>query len=208
MRGVIHSQSGKATNIRQSKTVSRNAWLAKETVFTKERDVLPQERQALPRVKIDKNYIFDWEEGCSSCSFWADNYDGVATHLNARDINMVTVSSAPLGTLLDDKARMGWSFDWVSSQGNDFKAYFDVTFEQSDTPPDTPNYNFRTLTFGGTEAAGLSVFEKDADGTLFHTYSTCSRGLDMFNRAYHLMDATPFSMSWARRHDSYTAPHE
>jgi predicted dithiol-disulfide oxidoreductase (DUF899 family) len=59
---------------------------------------------------------------------------------------------------------------------------------------------------------GLSVFYKDQDGAVFHTYSTYSRGLDGLIGAYNLLDVVPkgrdedgfeFSMEWLRRHDDY-----
>ena len=58
----------------------------------------------------------------------------------------------------------------------------------------------------------MSVFVKDADGTIYHTYSAYARGLDMFNPAYQYLDAVPkgrdedglpHTMAWLRRNDSY-----
>ena len=135
---------------------ARNALLAKEKAFTKERDALCQERRRLPWVKVDKTYVFeglagketladlftgrnqllvyhfmfgpDWKEGCPSCSFWADNYNGAVVHLSHRDVSLVAISRAPLEKLESYRKRMGWSFKWVSSCGNDFNRDYHVSF--------------------------------------------------------------------------------
>jgi len=142
-------------NVNTRKTVERRDWLvarkkvlAMEKALSKARDELTAARQELPRVKIEKNYVFqgndctltlaglfgrhsqlivqhfmfadDWDAGCPSCSFWADSYNGVTQHLNARDIAMVVVSSAPVSKLQAFRKRMGWGFHWVSSAGSSF----------------------------------------------------------------------------------------
>ena len=225
---------------RQEWLAARKEFLQQEKEFTRQRDALSAARQALPRVKVEQNYSFesadgpttlaelfdgrsqlivqhfmfgsDWEEGCPSCSFWADGYDGFICHLNARDISMVAVSNAPLDKLHDYRRRMGWSFPWVSSMGTSFNSDFAVSFTEEELSTDEPNYNFGTQRFGMPEAPGMSVFEKEEDGAVFHTYSAYSRGLDMFNAAYHYMDSVPkgrdegelpHPMAWLRRHDSY-----
>jgi predicted dithiol-disulfide oxidoreductase (DUF899 family) len=214
--------------------------MAKEKAFTRERDALSAERRALPWVKVDKDYVFegahgkkrladlfggrsqlivyhfmfhpDWTAGCKSCSFWADNFNPVVVHLNQRDVNMVAISRAPHPQLAAFKQRMGWSFEWLSSHGNDFNHDFAVSFTPDELKQDNNNYNFGTRKFAGPEAPGLSVFFKDADGTIFHTYSCYARGLDMLNGAYHLLDVVPkgrdeaglpYGMAWVKLHDEY-----
>ena len=62
-----------------------------------------------------------------------------------------------------------------------------------------------------SELPGISVFYKDFKGTVFHTYSTYARGLDMLNVAYHYLDLVPKGRdegdgngtAWIRRHDEY-----
>lgn len=221
---------------------ARREHLQKEKEFTRLRDQLSQQRRALPWVKVEKEYIFggpngresladlfdgrsqlvvqhfmygpEWSEGCPSCSFWADNFDNVIVHLNQRDISMVFVSRSRMENLNAYKERMGWNFKWVSSLENDFNFDFDVSFDPDKENENGLNYNFGTTQFGGEEAPGTSVFYKNEQGEIFRTYSTYSRGLDMLNSAYHLMDLVPkgrdedelpFTMSWLRRHDSYDA---
>ena len=41
----------------------------------------------------------DWNAGCPSCSFWADNYNGIEVHLAHRDTALVAISRAPLAKL-------------------------------------------------------------------------------------------------------------
>jgi predicted dithiol-disulfide oxidoreductase (DUF899 family) len=217
---------------------ARKALLLKEKEFTQLRDQLSAERRALPWVMVDKTYVFegprgretladlfdgrsqllvyhfmfgpDWKEGCPSCSFWADNYNGVVVHLAHRDVSLVGISRAPLEKLEQYKQRMGWSFKWVSSLKNDFNRDYHVSF----TPEEKENayYNYRVGGFSGEEAPGISVFAKDTTGDVFHTYSCYARGLDMLNGAYHLLDLVPkgrdeaglpFTMAWVRRHDRY-----
>ncbi len=219
---------------------ARLALLEQEKAFTKERDALSNARQSLPWVKIEKDYQFegpagrtrlgdlfagrsqlivyhfmygeDWEEGCPSCSFWADGYDPLVVHLKARDISLVAVSTASIDELELYKKRMGWSFPWLSSAGSDFNQDFAVSFDPETLSDEANNYNFGTGRFNGPEAPGLSVFAKGEDGEIFHTYSAYARGLDIFNAAYHYMDAVPkgrdeddldFSMAWLRRRDQY-----
>lgn len=219
---------------------ARTAYLAKEKEFTRLRDQLSQERRELPWVKVDKEYQFDslngketlaelfegrsqliiyhfmfgpdWEEGCPSCSFWADNFNNIVVHLNHRDITLIAVSSAQLDKLEAYKKRMGWNFKWVSSFGNDFNYDYHVSFTPDEMKMNEVYYNYHLTPFVSDELSGVSVFYKNQEGGIFHTYSCYSRGLDMLNGAYHYMDLIPkgrdednlpFTMAWLRRHDSY-----
>ena len=221
---------------------ARKAHLAKEKEFTRLRDQLSQERRELPWVKVDQEYQFDgpngketlselfvgrsqliiyhfmygpdWEEGCPSCSFWADNFNNIVVHLNHRDITLVAVSRAQLDKLEAYKIRMGWGFKWVSSFENDFNHDYHVSFTPDEMKRGDVFYNYDIINFSGDELAGISVFYKNEEGDVFHTYSCYSRGLDMLNGAYHYMDLVPkgrdegnlpYTMAWLRRHDSYDA---
>jgi len=219
-------------------TAARMKFLDKEKAFTRARDELSAARRALPWEKVEKNYVFegangsvtladlfrgksqllvyhfmfgpDWEAGCKSCTFWADNFERNVIHLNARDTNLVLISRGPVESLLAYRKRMGWSIEWVSSLGNSFNQDFAVSFP-TDAARAGDNYNFGTIHFGGEEAPGLSVFAREG-GTICHTYSTYARGLDMLNSGYQLLDLLPkgrdeqglaFSMEWLRRRDEY-----
>lgn len=218
----------------------RKALLAREKELTQLQDRIAAERRALPWVKLDTDYVFDtadgpralselfqgkrqllvqhfmfgpgWAQGCKSCSFMADHLDGAAMHLAHRDIALLVVSRAPLADLLAFKARMGWQFAWASSNGNDFNRDFHVSFAPEDRIDGEVFYNFHMTPFPQTEAPGISVFYKDDAGTVFHTYSTFGRGVEVMMGTYPLVDLTPqgrdeagleYTMAWVRHHDRY-----
>lgn len=219
---------------------ARMAFLAKEKEFTRLRDELSQQRRELPWVKVDKQYIFDgpsgketlsnlfenkrqlivyhfmfgptWDEGCLHCSFWADNFNGIGVHLNHRDVTFVAVSRAPLTKIEAFKARMGWSFKWVSSLQTDFNFDYHASFTPEQIQSGVTFYNYSKMNPGETEREGVSVFYKDEGGAIFHTYSCYARGIDMLNGAYHYLDLVPKGrdeaglegpQDWVRHHDRY-----
>jgi predicted dithiol-disulfide oxidoreductase (DUF899 family) len=154
-----------------------------------------------------------WEEGCKSCSFWADNFERLPVHLKHRDTTMIAISRAPLTKLDAYRRRMGRTFKWVSSAGNDFNDDFHVSFAGEPGRAKT-DYNFGASAddarYVGEEFPGISVFFKDQAGQIFHTYSCYARGIDMMNNAYHYLDLTPKGrdegdgiMAWLRRADEY-----
>ena len=147
---------------------------------------------------------------CMSCSYWMDNFNGVTVHLNHRDITMVAVSRAPYPAIAAYRKRMGWVFPWFSSAGSDFNFDYGVSFTEDELAAGQVNYNYRPSTFSMSEAPGASVFFKDREGSIFHTYSTYERGLDMLNVAYHYMDLVPKGRDedgqgqfWVHRRDEY-----
>ena len=219
---------------------ARKALLAKEKDFTKARDELSKQRRELPWVKVDKRYVFDapagkqtladlfagrsqlivyhfmlgpgWTDGCPSCSFLADHFDGAAIHLAQRDVTLVVVSRAPLAEIEAYQKRMGWKFKWVSSYGSDFNHDFHVSFTPEEKAAGKVEYNYSMTEFPSEEAPGLSAFIKDETGAIFHTYSAYARGLDILVGAYNFLDMAPkgrdedklpWSMAWVRRHDEY-----
>jgi predicted dithiol-disulfide oxidoreductase (DUF899 family) len=225
---------------RQEWIAARKTLLGQEKEFTRARDRLNEARRALPWVKVDKAYVFDgprgnaaladlfagrrqlivqhfmfapdWNEGCKSCSFWADGFERMIPHLAARDTTLVAVSRAALPKLEAFKARMGWTFDWFSSAANDFNFDYAVSFTPEQITSGAKVYNFGTSGFGVEEAPGISVFYRDEAGKVFHTYSCFARGLDMMNAAYHYLDLTPlgrheeglpYPMDWLRLRDRY-----
>ena len=219
---------------------ARKEHLRKEKEFTRLRDKLSRERRELPFERVEKSYVFagpqgretlaelfagksqlviyhfmfgpDWSEGCKSCSFWADNFNGIDVHLKHRDVTLIAVSRAPFATLDAYKKRMGWSFKWVSSFGSDFNRDYHVSFNPEDEKEGKVDYNYTLQKFPSEEAPGISVFYKNAAGDVFHTYSCYGRGLDMLNGAYHYLDLVPkgrdedelpYTMAWLRHRDKY-----
>jgi predicted dithiol-disulfide oxidoreductase (DUF899 family) len=225
---------------REEWTAARKELLKKEKQATRLLDQLSAERRALPWVKVSKNYVFeanggratladlfagrsqlaiyhfmfgpDWQEGCPSCSFVSDHFDGAIPHLAARDVTMVAASRAPLAKIEAFKKRMGWRFKWVSSYGNDFNTDFHVSFAKEETAQGKVDYNYTMQEFPSAEAPGLSIFYKDAAGDVFHTYSSYGRGLEALMSTYRILDLVPkgrdedqlgFPMEWIRHHDRY-----
>jgi len=214
--------------------------LAAEKDFSRQRDALTRSRMSMPWERVEKPYQFeapngvlsladlfdgrsqlivyhfmfapDWEEGCKSCSFWADNFNGIPIHLNHRDVTFTAVSRAPLVKISAYKKRMGWSFPWVSSHGTDFSFDYHASFTTAETAEGKAYYNYRVRPSKMSDDVAVSVFYKDEQSEVFHTYSCYSRGIDMLNGAYHYLDLVPkgrdedafkFPMEWVRRHDQY-----
>ena len=219
---------------------ARRELLAEEKALQKARDELARKRREMPWRKIDETYEFegedgrqslaelfgehsqlllyhfmyhpDWDEGCKSCSFWADQYDATIPHLKARDVALACISRGPLQKLLAYRKRMGWSFPWYSSAGSSFNFDFGVSFTPEQIDSRDASYNYRDGGWLGPEMPGLSAFVKDDAGNIYHTYSTFSRGLDPLNATYQMLDLVAkgrdedeleFSMGWLKRHDEY-----
>jgi predicted dithiol-disulfide oxidoreductase (DUF899 family) len=149
------------------------------------------------------------DAACHVCSFWMDNFNGVAIHLNHRDITIAAVSRAPYEEIAEYRERMGWTFPWYSSAGSDFNFDHGVSFTEDQLRTGEVEYNYRSTQWSGSEAPGISVFLHE-DGQVYHTYSTYERGLDMLNVAYHYMDLVPKGRDeapgdpgWVHRHDEY-----
>ena len=220
---------------------ARKELLKKEREFTHLRDELSRQRRELPWESIVKPYVFEgpngkeglvdlfggrsqlivyhfmfgpgWKEGCPSCSFVADGFDGIAVHLAQRDVTLVAVSRATLPEIEAFKKRMGWRFKWVSSFGSDFNVDYQVSLEPGKKAGEKAYYNYEMTNFPAEERPGLSVFYKNGAGEIFHTYSTYARGLDILLGAYNMLDMTPkgrdeegispHPMAWVRHHDRY-----
>jgi predicted dithiol-disulfide oxidoreductase (DUF899 family) len=216
---------------------ARKELLAQEKAFTRQRDELSRQRRELPWERVEKEYVFEgpdggrtlaelfdgrsqlivyhfmfdpsWDEGCKSCSFWADNFDPNVVHLKARDVTFVAISRAPYAKLAAYKRRMRWSFDWFSSGETDFNFDLGVSFAPDELEREGA-YNYGSLAPHAPEREGLSVFYKHGDA-VFHTYSAYARGIDLVNTAYNYLDLVPKgrdeegarSQSWVRRHDEY-----
>ncbi len=157
---------------------TREEWLAArlellgaEKALTRQSDDVALRRQALPWVKVDKDYRFetddgkatladlfrgrsqllvyhfmfgpDYKAGCPSCSAIADGFDGSVVHLANHDVTLTAVSQAPVAKLQAFKQRMGWSFPWASSLGGDFNFDFNVSITEEQQRQGGTEYNFR-----------------------------------------------------------------
>ncbi len=207
---------------------TREEWLAarkelldEEKELTRRSDELARKRQHLPWVRVEKEYLFETNEGtktlaelfdgrsqlivyhfmhgpntregCPGCTFHANHFDGAVVHLNHRDVTFLCASRSPLETLNAYKRRMGWSFPWVSSGETDFNLDFSLFTEE----------HRRTGTgfnFGTARHADLSFDDEEMmglsvfaleDGVVYHTYSCYDRGTDVLNLSWQLLDRAP-----------------
>jgi predicted dithiol-disulfide oxidoreductase (DUF899 family) len=198
-------------------TGTREQWLAArlelleaEKELTRRSDDVARRRQALPWVRLDKDYRFeteegnvslpdmfkgrsqllvyhfmfgpDWTAGCPSCSAIADGFDGFVIHLANHDVMLSAVSRAPLAKLQAYKRRMGWTFPWASSRGSDFNFDFNVAFTEAQQREGGVEYNYKR---GGHAMDATPVPEPVAGfaascGTDASTYSRDRPGLSAF----------------------------
>src|SRR5579859_3192664 len=218
---------------------ARKQLLAKEKQLTHLRDEINVARRNLPWVKVAKEYSFEgpngretlaqlfdgrsqlivyhfmfgpeWSEGCVGCSFLSDHLDGSLIHIQNHDVAYVAVSRAPLAKIEAFQRRMGWGFKWLSSFGSDFNYDYHVSFKPEEIARGEVYYNYEMQKPHGEELHGLSVFYKDAEDAIFHTYSSYARAGENFLGTYQLLDVTPKGRNetgpnfafpdWARHHD-------
>jgi predicted dithiol-disulfide oxidoreductase (DUF899 family) len=206
---------------------AREQLLAKEKEATRARDALAAERRRLPRVRIDKEYVFEGpngpaslldlfegrrqlivyhfmfgpnqDVGCDGCSMVVDQIGHLA-HLHARDTSFVLISRAPLAKIEPYRERMGWTIPWFSSFGNDFNVDFGLS-------PEVPEAG----AYQDGETFGLSVFFRDGD-EVFRTYFTNRRGVEALGSIWTFLDLTPLGRQedWEDSPEGYpqTEPYE
>jgi predicted dithiol-disulfide oxidoreductase (DUF899 family) len=248
-----------ATATREQWLAARIELLGAEKELTRRSDEVARQRQQLPWVRVEKDYRFEtedgpasladlfdgcsqllvyhfmfgpeYEAGCPSCSAIADGFDGFAIHLENHDVGLIAVSRAPIAALQAYKRRMGWSFRWASSLGNDFNYDFNASFTEDQQRSGSVDYNYRQVDTtwlqeadkgGGAdqhaamcgvdtatyarEHPGMSAFALE-DGIVYHTYSTYARGLDSLWGMYQWLDRAPKGRNetgaWWRRRDEY-----
>jgi predicted dithiol-disulfide oxidoreductase (DUF899 family) len=216
---------------------ARQRLLKKEKELTRLRDDVSAARRDMPWLKVEKTYVFDtpdgkktladlfdgrsqlivyhfmWrfdlDQGCDGCSFLCDHIDGANLHLAHHDVTLLAVSRGPLDKLEAYRKRMGWRFKFASSHGSDFNYDYHVSFTKEELARGQVYYNYEMTDPGIDELPGLSVFFRDDNGAIFHTYSTYARGGDILIGAYNFLDLTPKGrnedeiMNWVKRHDEY-----
>ena len=220
---------------------ARQQLLLKEKEFTRLRDQLAAQRRDLPWVRIEKTYVFDTPDGkqtladlfdgrsqlilkhfmlapgqtspCVGCSFEVDHLEGILVHLEHNDVAYVAVARAPLAEIEVVKRRMCWRFRWVSSFGSDFNYDFHVSFTPEQIANGATYYNYQSGGVAMEDLSGRSIFYKDADGEIFHTYSSFGRGGEDLLGAYRYFDLMPKGRNetgpyhnmhdWLRHHDRY-----
>ena len=218
---------------------ARKALFEKERAMTHQLEALHAERRRLPWVRIDKRYTFQGPEGaldlddlfgrqsqlaiyhfmltpgshhvCPGCSFLMDHVDAARRHFEHADLAFAAVSRASIERIEEVRQRMGWTFPWVSSGESDFNYDFGVSFTEADRAAGRASYNYGLASISNSpDMFGISIFAKDDDGNIFHTYSTYHRGVELLAGAFNWLDLTPKgrnegdgTMSWVRLHDEY-----
>jgi predicted dithiol-disulfide oxidoreductase (DUF899 family) len=163
-----------------------------------------------------------YDAGCPVCSSIADTLAPQVPHLRARDATLLLASRAPLDRLLAFRARMGWDIEWVSTVGGDFNRDLGFLHTEDELKPflegEIPPTVVQNARMCGTdprgyvtEGPGLSVYTV-ADGTVYRTYVSTARGLELAMPYYGLLDRTPKGRNesaeplWIRRHNEYDFP--
>lgn len=198
---------------------ARVALLEKEKEFTRLKDELSAARRELPWVEVTEPYVFDGPQGpvtlaelfggrsqlfvkhfmlapgqenpCIGCSFEVDHLAGILVHLENHDVAYVAIARAPIAEIEALRQRMGWQFPFVSSHRNRFNFDFQVSFTPEQMAAGKATYNYREEKPERTDYSGDSVFYKEADGRIFHTYSTFGRGGEQFLGIYGFLDVMP-----------------
>jgi predicted dithiol-disulfide oxidoreductase (DUF899 family) len=162
--------------------------------------------------------------GCPTNSSIADSFNGMLPHLKARDVNLICVSGAPIENLLAYEQRMGWSFPWASSAESDFNFDFGISSTAEATREwvtpmldgGLPPIAHQNASASGTdvvdyiaEGFGVNTFARE-DNTVYHCYSSISRGVEFLMGYYPILDRAPKGRDegdafqlWIRRHDEY-----
>ncbi len=237
------------TGTRKEWLAARVKLLKEEKELTRRSDELARRRQELPWVRIEKKYRFDTDEGsasladlfrgrsqlliyhymfgpeytagCATCSTIADGFDGSVVHLANHDVTLGAVSRAPLAKLQAYKRRMGWTFPWASSFGDDFNFDFNISFTEKEQRDGSIEYNYQrepawqwrddegmaSRMSGNPVAANAAMTGTDPatytrerpgmsafaleDGVIYHAYSAFARGLDGLWGMYQWLDRAP-----------------
>jgi predicted dithiol-disulfide oxidoreductase (DUF899 family) len=239
------------TGTREEWSAASAALLEREKELTRMGDALAEQRRELPWVPVEKDYVlqtedgpktlaelFDgrsqlliyhfmfgasYEAGCPVNSSMADGFDGLVTHLQARDITFINVSGAPIEKLQSYRKRMGWKFTWASSYGSDFER--DLAFSSdvdqmrewlATNADQVPPVAGRNAKASGTDLAayisegfGFTAFALE-DGVVYQTYGTTGRGVEFLMGYYGVLDHAPKGRDegadwqlWIQRHDEY-----
>jgi len=204
---------------KEESLAARKAFLIKEKALTRELDALRAERRRLPWVKVEKSYVFEGPEGkctladlfqsrsqlaiyhfmltpgsdhvCKGCSFVADHIDAAREHFPDADLSFAAISRAPLGRIEQVKRALGWTFPWVSSYGSDFNFDFGVSFKKEDIAAGRAIFNYGTRIKSSEDMMGASIFVRNDDGEVFHTYSAFARGIENLMGTFMWLDLTP-----------------
>jgi predicted dithiol-disulfide oxidoreductase (DUF899 family) len=229
--------SAQTVTSREEWLAARKAYQIKEDRAADVITQLNESRRELPMVEVRTDYIFEtpagpktlldlfdgrkqlivyhfmfapeWDGGCKYCSFNVDNVGDIA-HLHARETSYVIVSRAPLAKLEAHRARMGWTFPWVSSGGSKFNQDFFATL---DGTVDPVNYMYKDREeldasgeyyFQNGDQGGTTVFLREGE-RVFQTFATFGSKFEQLNGLMNYLDLTPLGRQEldVQLHDSY-----
>jgi predicted dithiol-disulfide oxidoreductase (DUF899 family) len=151
--------SGHTTGTREEWQAARDELAKLEAENARQNEEIKEKRRALPWVPVEKEYVFDTEDGektlaelfdgrsqllaynvmfgpdytngaCPGCTSLADELDGGIVHLNHRDVTLICFSRAPIDRLTAYKKRMGWQFPYVSTYRTDFPFDFSLALTE------------------------------------------------------------------------------
>jgi predicted dithiol-disulfide oxidoreductase (DUF899 family) len=196
------------TGTQEEWLAARLELLAAEKEHTRRGDELARMRQELPWVPVEKEYVFETDEGtaslvelfggrsqllvyhfmfgpdftagCPSCSAIADGFSGSVVHLLNHDVAFTAVSRAPLAKLQDYKRRLGWTFPWASSFDSDFNNDYHVTHTKREWESGEVEYNFRTEDYRAAEQSPVLKEIASSAGTDPVTFRKEGPGLSAF----------------------------
>jgi len=207
------------TGTREEWLTARLQLLEDEKELTRRGDELARRRRQLPWVRIDKDYVFDTEDGkasladlfrgrsqlliyhfmfgpdfeagCPACSAIADGFNGFAAHLANHDVMLWAVSRAPLAKLLTYERRMGWTFPWASSYGTDFNPDFQAGYTEEQRDSGIAEYNYRTFDLNSAMRLGSERPFADWAATTGTDWATYTQEAPGMS-AFALLDGTVF----------------
>jgi len=118
---------------------------------------------------------------CPMCTAWIDGYNGVAHHL-AQNVDLAIIAAADPATLRAYARDRGWNKLRLLSAG-------ESTFK----------YDLGSEDREGNQDSTISVFTREADGTVRHFYSghpwlgdgIKERGIDELTPIWNVLDLTP-----------------
>ncbi len=223
---------------REEWRAARVALLAEERALTHRRDRLNEARRALPWEAVETPYVFQSPAGplsladlfqgrgqlfvhhfmlppgsqsiCKGCAGMADHVDAARRHFEHADLSFAAVSRAPIEEIEAARARMGWTFQWVSCAGTSFSRDFGAGFTAEEIASGKTDYNYATTPYAAEDLPAVSIFAKDAAGRVHHTYSAYTRGTEALFTPFNFLDMAPkgrneggSTMSWLRLKDEY-----
>jgi predicted dithiol-disulfide oxidoreductase (DUF899 family) len=183
---------------REAFNIQLHALRAREKEHSHRGDALAAERRSLPMVEVDPAtqligakgassllesfegrrqliaYYFMWhigrpaQEQCQGCT-WVTSHLHELSYLHARDATFAVFAQGPYAESVRYRDFMGWQMPWYSALGS-----------------------LETLLSGRRIGRMHLVCYLQRDGRVFETYWTTSRGVEVMDNSYRLLDLTVY----------------